>query len=56
MPTMWRVTAIEVGCDCCSYITQGWFESESQMLERFPDAYTNPNYEIDEDEYEEGDY
>ena len=49
MTVRFDVVATDVGCDCCSYVTRGSFDSraeaEAWIVER-----TNPhNYTIDEE-------
>jgi hypothetical protein len=43
------LTAKDMGCPCCSFVTIGVFDTMAELLEAFPGAETNPNFIIEEE-------
>lgn len=48
----WIVEAIDAGCDCCSYVAIGQFETKAEAI-KFADGDENLSI-YEEKDYEEG--
>jgi hypothetical protein len=52
-PMSYTLTAIDAGCDCCSYMAIGEWDTELEMLAEYPNAYKNRNYEVEQENDDE---
>jgi len=46
----WTVTARDVGCDCCSYVVRGTFDSRAEAEAWVADRNDSENYDTDGDD------
>jgi hypothetical protein len=50
---IYTLTTTDAGCDCCSYLTFGEWDTEAEMLAEYPNAYKNRNWEVEQENDDE---
>jgi hypothetical protein len=49
----YTLTVIDPGCECCSYVAIGRWDTEAEMLAEYPNAYRDRDYEVEQENDDE---